>query len=149
MANTQPPLHLSAAVSRWLAGFILATHFLAGLVLVFMPTLPWWLGLLLCVPVGFSLRHFWRLHIARSHQDSVLDATFYSVDNWRVHTVGGSKFAHLDDSSFLQPWLCVLNLWTQRGKVHTLILLPDSLPSDVLRRLRVRVKFSTADLPAK
>jgi len=142
MDNAQPPLHLQAAVSRLLAAFILATHTLAGVVLILMPALPWWGSLLLFIPLVVSLRHYWRLHIARSHRDSVLDATFYSVDVWRVHTGSGSKFAVLSDSSFLHPWVCVLNLRASGGKLYTLILLPDSLPAEVLRRLRVRVKFS-------
>ncbi len=34
---------------------------------------------------------------------------------------------------------------SQSGKLYTLILMPDSVPPEVLRQLRVRVKFSSTD----
>ena len=92
--------------------------------------------------VAFSLRHFWRLHISRVAAHAVQEVRFYQVDNCLVRLTAAGVFARLDDSSFLQPRLCVLNLRTRAGKLHTLILLPDSVPPDSLRQLRVRVKFS-------
>lgn len=145
MLNQQPPLHLQAEISRQLITFLLASHLLGALVAVFMPALWWW-KILLLLAVTVSGIYFWRLHVSRSLRQSVLDVSFYATDNCLVRTRGGSVFAVLDDSSFLHPWLCVLNLRTRRGKLHTLILPSDSLPADILRQLRVRVKFSTAEI---
>lgn len=142
MLNQQPPLHLQPEVSRQLRAFLLASHLLSAVVIVFMPAVPWWAKLLLLVAVAFSGRYFWRLHISRSHPQAVLDVRFYAIDNCLVRTSAGSVFALLDDSSFLHPWCCVLNLRTRAGNLHTLILPVDSLPADTLRSLRVRVKFS-------
>ena len=145
MDTNQPPLLLQPEVSLYLQVFIVVTHALEVLVVLFLLPLPWWGNLLACAIIAYSARYFWRLHITRLHPASVLEATFYTLANWRIHTPSGSKFATLADSSFLHPWLCVLNLRTQQGKLHSLILLPDSLPADLLRQLRVRVKFSTTD----
>lgn len=147
--GNQPPLALQPLVSRQLAVFIGVTHGLAALVAVLMPGMEWWGKGALLIPIAVSLGYFWRLHIARTAAQSVQEAVFYQVDNWLVRTPSGSHFARLDDSSFLHPWLCVLNLRSQKGKLHTLVLLPDSLPQEVLRQLRVRVKFSTDDKPQK
>lgn len=136
-------------VSRQLAVFIVATHGLAALTLLLMPGVVAWGKLLLWLAVTFSGWYCWRLHIVRSFPHAVQDVTFYAVDNCLLRTVGGSRFARLDDSSFLHPWLCVLNLRSRAGKLYTLVLLPDSLPQDTLRQLRVRVKFSPVTAPKK
>ena len=142
MQATQPPLHLQVAVSRWLRAFIILSPALSALIVLFAPALPWWFRLLVAIALGLSIRHFWCLHISRQHSDAIQEAVFYTVDNWRIHTLSGSKFARLHDSSFIHRWICVLNLRADNGRIHTLILLPDNLPADTLRRLRVRLKFS-------
>jgi hypothetical protein len=129
--------------------FIAGTHALAGLVVVLMPALEWWWKLLLLLPIGYSLWHFWGLHIWRNHPRSVTGATFYQLDSWLIRTPSGSRFAALDDSSFIQPWWCVLNLRSDAGRLHTLVLPPDSLPEDTLRQLRVRLRFGGNALPEK
>lgn len=149
MDNNQPPLHIQPGVSRRLGYFLLVTHGLAAIVALLMPGMPWWGRLLILCGVGWSGGYYWRLHLSRQHPAAVLEATFYNVNSWRVTTRSGSQFAVLESSSFLQPWLCVLNLRMQSGAVCSLILLPDNTPPDILRRLRVRVKLSTTNLPPK
>lgn len=117
--------------------------------MVLMSGILLWGKLLLLLAIAISGWYFWRLHIARSFPHSVQDVTFYQADNCLLRTPDGSRFVRLDDSSFLHPWLCVLNLRSQAGKLYSMILLPDSVPQDVMRQLRVRVKFSTVDLPEK
>ncbi|QQZ30394.1 hypothetical protein HMY34_17425 [Thiothrix subterranea] len=147
--DNQPPLYLQPVASRRLAVFILVSHVLAALVVGFMPALPWWGKGLLLVLIAVSLRYYWRLHISRVAPNAVQEVRFYQVDNALVRTASAGFFAWLDDSSFLHPWGCVLNWRTQNGKLYSLIVMPDSVPSDVLRQLRVRVKFSPADVPEK
>ncbi len=149
MENHAPPLLIQPGVSRRLVVFLLVTHALGVGAVLLMQGVPWWGRVLLLLGVGVSCWHYWRLHISRQHPAAVLETTFYGIDSWRVHTRSGSQFATLADSSFLQPWLCVLNLRMQNGAMRSLILLPDNLSADVLRRLRVRVKFSAVASPEK
>ncbi len=135
--------------SRRLAVFIVATHVLAAVVVGFMPALPWWGKGLLLVLIALSGRHYWRLHISRVAPNAVQEVRFYLVDVCLVRTASVGFFARLDDSSFLHPWGCVLNWRTKSGKLYSLILMPDSVPPDILRQLRVRVKFSATDVPQK
>jgi len=120
---------------------MVASHVLAAVVVGFMPALPLWGKGLLLVLIAVSLRYNWRLHISRVAPNAVQEVRFYQVDNALLRTASAGFFARLDDSSFLHPWLCVLNWRTLNGKLYSLILMPDSVPSDVLRQLRVRVKF--------
>lgn len=142
MPDQQPPLYLQPEVSRQLIAFLLITHLLALGVILFMPFLPWWGKALSLLVVAYSGWYYWRLHILRSLPQSVLDVHFYATDNCLVHAQADSVFAVLDNSSFLHPWLCVLNLRSRNGKLYTLILPNDSLSTDILRQLRVRVKFA-------
>lgn len=141
------PLYLQPVASRQLAVFVVGTHLLAAVVVGFMPALAVWAKSLLLLPIVFSLRYYWRLHLSRVAPDAVQEVRFYQVDNALVRTSTAGVLARLDDSSFLHPWLCVLNWRTQSGKLYTLILMPDSVPNDVLRQLRVRVKFSSTEAP--
>lgn len=128
---------------------MVGTHLLAAVVVGLMPAMPVWGKSLLLVLIVVSLRYYWRLHISRTAVQAVQEVRFYQVDNCLVRTTTAGVLARLDDSSFLHPWLCVLNLRTPKGKLHSLILLPDSVPVDSLRQLRVRVKFSSTALPTQ
>ncbi|WP_093067826.1 protein YgfX [Thiothrix caldifontis] len=147
--DNQPPLYLQPGASRRLAVFILASHLLTAVVVGLMPALPWWGKGFLLVLIVMSLRYYWRLHISRVAPNAVQEVRFYQVDNALVRTASAGFFARLDDSSFLHPWVCVLNWRTLNGKLYSLIVMSDSVPPDVLRQLRVRVKFSPADMPKK
>lgn len=117
------------------------------LVVALLPGLALWGKLMLALAIVFSGWYYWRLHITRSFPYAVREMTFYQVDNCLLRTVDGSRFVRLEGNSFLHPWFCVLNLRSQAGRLYSLVLLPDSLPQDLLRQLRVRVKFGAADLP--
>lgn len=45
--------------------------------------------------------------------------------------------------SFAHPWAIVLNLRLNDSSRRTLVLLPDSVPKDVFRQLRVRLRQAT------
>lgn len=145
MSFSEPPLHLQPEVSRYLSAFILTSHALASLLVLVAPHIPMWLRVMLLAAISGSLYYYWCLHISRTHALAVLEATFYSVDNWRIQTPKGGKFANLCDSSFIHPWVCILNLRAEQTKqIYTLIVLNDNVPPETLRRLRVRLKFSAA-----
>lgn len=128
---------------------MVATHLLTTIVVGLMPALPLWGKGLLLVLIAVSLRYYWRLHISRVAPNAVQEVRFYQVEVCLVRTAAAGFLARLDDSSFLHPWLCVLNLRAQNGKRYSVVLLPDSVPADTLRQLRVRVKFSSTDVPEK
>lgn len=119
-----------------------ATHATAAWVLMALPAIPWWSKGLVLLALAASFYYNWRLHLSRTAAQAVQEIRYYAPDNILLRTNSHSHFVRLDGSSFLHPWLCVLNLRSQSGKLHTLILLPDNVPPDTLRQLRVRIKFS-------
>ena len=142
MQGAQPPIHLNVAVSRQLAAWIVSSHAVMLALVFCIPNLHNAAKIGLAVFILASALYYWRRFMQRQHAKAVHAAVFYAIDEWRIHTSTGSYFASLQPSSFIHPWLCVLHWRTDSGKAYTLILLPDSVDRDVLRRLRVRLKFS-------
>ena len=142
MSNSLPPLHIQAEVSRLLQGFLLSTHSLSGLIILFLPQTAGWVKTLLLLLVLASLRYYWRLHIQCKAKRSVLALSFYEPNTARLYTPQGSQFVSLDDSSFISAYVMVLNWRTQANKLHTLILLRDSIAPSLWRELYIRLRFA-------
>jgi len=61
---------------------------------------------------------------------------------WILTLVSGQQIeARLLPSTFVTPGLSVLNLRCGRWRSRAMVLLPDSLDPDLLRRLRVRLRL--------
>ena len=142
MSNQLPPLHIQAEVSRVLQGFLLATHSISGLIVLFLPQTTGWVKTLLLLLVLTSLLYYWRLHIQRKTKRSVLAISFYEPNTARLYTPQGAQFVSLDDSSFISAYWMVLNWRTQANKLHTLILFRDSIAPSLWRELYIRLRFA-------
>ena len=142
MSHSLPPLHIQAEVSRFLQGFLLATHSISGLIVLFLPQTADWVKILLLLLVLASLQYYWRLHIQRKAKRSVLALSLYEPNTARLYTLKGSQFVSLDDSSFISAYCMVLNWRTQANKLHTLILFRDSIAPSLWRELYIRLRFA-------
>ncbi|GAB1232151.1 hypothetical protein UT5_03660 [Ferrigenium sp. UT5] len=49
----------------------------------------------------------------------------------------------ISDSSFVSPYLTLINIRTDTGRRRSLVIMPDSLQAEDYRRLRVRLRWST------
>ncbi len=139
--ETVPSLRLTPKRSTLLLSFILIAHLSASAVLLFLPLEFWWqLTILLLITV--SLVQAARIHLFRSNAVAINSAEWNSEGEWMLHTANGNELAaQLQVSSYVQPWLIVLNFSISRFQRRSLILLPDAVDPDLLRRLRVRLKL--------
>jgi len=48
----------------------------------------------------------------------------------------------IDRSTFVSPYLALLNITTDFGKRHSVVIMPDSMGEADFRRLRVRLRWS-------
>lgn len=142
MSNSLPPLHITVGVSRLLQIFLLATHSLSGLIVLFLPHTAGWVKTLLLLLVVASLQYYWRLHIQRKAKHSVLAIGFYEPNTARLYTPYDAQFVNLDDSSFISAYCMVLNWRNQANKLHTLILFRDSIAPVLWRELYIRLRFA-------
>jgi toxin CptA len=136
------PIVATLAPSRLLAALLVGMHGLCALLVVLMP-LASTLRLTLLMIIAASLAY----HLLRD----VLQRLPASVSGLHLATDGTFSVrlrqsdwvpAEVLGTSFVQPWLTVLNLKLERGRfMHPVVLLPDALNHDDFRRLRVWLKW--------
>lgn len=143
--DEQPPTVLRPGFSRLLAGFVLVSHLAALAVTVLLPVAWFWragLGLL----VLSGLVYQWTMHVRPAQQHALLEAVWEADGTWTLIPVSGTPVtATLLSSTFVGVGLVVLNLRRSRRRVCSMVLLPDNLDSDLLRRLRVRLRQHGTD----
>ncbi len=132
------PLPLRCQPSRSLLGILLGLHLLAAAAL-FLAGLPdWarWAGVLtLAVGAAFQLRRQETTELRLEPDGSLLLRS--GEDEWRPAAV-------LAQTS-VSPWLSVLRYRLEgEGRARSLAVLPDSLPADDFRRLRVWLRWRAA-----
>jgi len=139
--KTVPPLYLSPEHSVILFAFILGSH-LAAMGVMFLLPLELWLQLLILSAIAASLIQAICNHVLRSNSTAIKSAEWNSEGEWTLLTANGNEVAvQLQATSYVQPWFIVLNFSISRFRRRSLILLPDAVDPDLLRRLRVRLKL--------
>lgn len=138
----RPPLRIRPGASRWLAAFLLATH--AG-VLVLICLLP--LGVLprsaLLVAVLLGFVHAVGAQVVHRLPWSLREAVWQADGTWLLTLVSGRELTgQILPTTYVSTTLVVLAFRCGRLRTCALVLLPDSLDADLLRRLRVRLRLS-------
>ena len=137
----RPALVIRPGVSRRLALLVLVVH---GLTLATVPLLPLALsgraGLALALLSGCALSlggavwHRWPW--------SLREAVWWPDGAWSlIQGDGRERDGRLLGSTYVSPALVVLNFRCGRWRTPSLVLLPDNLEPDLLRRLRVRLRL--------
>jgi hypothetical protein len=104
---------------------------------------PGWVAAILVCLLALSFLAEYRSY-RRDHGEAPLRYELDGADRWRCVRPDGSvaNLAVCGDP-FVHPWLVVLRLKEGRC-VHVLVLTFDNCPPDVLRRLRVRLRYPLA-----
>ncbi len=73
------------------------------------------------------------------------DAVLYDSDGrWSVTTAAGERFAAtVQGFPWCSPWLMVVPLRVAKQR-YTLVIAADVTPPDILRRLRIRLRYASA-----
>ncbi len=134
------PLRLRPGRSPRITLYIWAIHLAALPVLIPLPLSPWLKACLLPL-LGVSLYRAHRRHVSRQSPDAIEEAVWDAQGAWRLRLASGVTLkADLYPDSFVTVALVLLNFRSGRRR-RTLILTPDALDRDTLRRLRVRLKL--------
>lgn len=117
-------------------------HGFAAAMLGFVP-LPQWLAMAIFPLLAGSAWFYSRRDGLRRSPASLVALRLHADRRCEFRTRGGDwQEAELLGSSFVAPYLTVLNLRPlDRRLVRHLVILPDALPSDDFRRLRVWLKW--------
>lgn len=142
MSSTRsaPPLWLGISFSRQLAGLLILLHVGAGTLLF---VLPWPLvfsaafASLLLAQLVYVIRHL----PGYARAGNIQAVEWCADGRWLLHDFAGEPYlAQLLPSSFVHPWLVILNfrLVDKNGR-RSLALLADAADSESLRSLRLRL----------
>jgi len=137
---TIPTLKIEPEASRKLLFFLTGVHFFALLIIPFLP-----LTLSLKIPISLlvisCLIRSVYLHVFCSSASAIQRIEWDADGEWRLFLINGeSQVVQLCPSSYVQPWIVILNFSTGRFTTRSLLLIPDAVDQNLLRRLRVRLR---------
>ncbi len=91
--------------------------------------------------VGF-INHM-RQHLLRINKRTVVNLIWQEQDQWQLETPLGELInARLLGSSYVNPWLIVLNFKPEAGRrMLPVVIMPDSVDSTTFRRLSVKLRL--------
>ena len=137
------PLRLQPKTSRIFTGLLIAGHLGAAAVL-FPLDLPLILKVGIAVILMVSLVTAWRKQPGRTGEGGVQTLTWKADGEWLLESVTGESInATLHESTYVHPWLVVLNFrQADKRGLLSFVLAPDALPSETFRELRVRLKVA-------
>ncbi len=139
--RARPPLRIRPRPSRSLAAFV-ALAYGATLSLVFVIPLGWYWRALLAVVVLSGLSYAFLAQVLYLVPRAVREAAWASDGTWTLTLVSGKRIeARLLPSTYVTERLLVLNFRCGSWQHRALVLLPDALEGELLRRLRVRLRL--------
>lgn len=135
-------LRLSLKTSRQLTVLLAAGHLIAA-ACVFSVPLPLWLRILLPSLLLTSLVYHLRYQAWRSWPFSIVALEFEHDGTVFMHYRNGKILeAAVLGSSFVAPYLTIILLKSNRSRfVRSVVLLPDMLPAELFRSLRVWLRW--------
>ena len=91
--------------------------------------------------VGF-INHT-RQYLLKTSKRAVTNLIWQQQDQWQLETARGEIInARLMGSSYVNPWLIVLNFKPEEGgRMLPVVIMPDSVDSTTFRRLSVKLKM--------
>jgi toxin CptA len=137
----RPPLRIRPERSLFLAVFLLGAYG-AAFAVVFTIPLGWYWRAALAAMVLAGLLYAVVARVLLLAPWVVREATWRPDGVWSLTLVSGEQVeARLQPSSFVSPILILLNFRCRRWRSCSLVLPPDCLDPDLLRRLRARLRL--------
>ena len=145
------PLILEPRPSRGLLSLMLFAH--GGAIAVVLAISEWsWLLRLFLVMAVLAGLWFTLGGLSWRRSSTCIRRLIWQAENqWRLELCNGEVLAaRLQPSSFMYPWLVVLNLRVEGRRLpRSLVLARDSLDAATFRRLRVRLTTEAGTLFAE
>lgn len=141
----RPPLTIRPGASRRLAFFLLVVHG-AVLAVAFAIPLDWYWRVVLVAVLLSGFLYALGVHFLYLVPWAVREATWGADGTWILTLVSGERVdARLLPSTYVTASLLVLNFRCGRWQYRALVMLPDALDANLLRRLRARLRLAVAE----
>lgn len=122
--------------------WLVLTHTVPLLVWPLLPFAAWLLAAL-AAATGCSLWWHWRRHAVRVHRDAIRQLHWGAGRECRLLLASGQQAtATLLPQAIVLRWLVILHFRGPGRQRRHLVILPDMLPGDRFRHLRVRLRIS-------
>ncbi len=150
MSQRSAPLHIELRPSRLFAGVLLVIHGGAVAIVLAMPSFPLAVHVFLAVLLSVSAYRTISRWALLSAPQAVTALVWDDAGEWLLKLAGGEQVAaQLLPGTFVSPRLVVLNLLSRSPEVGAVrvrkrfpvVVAPDSVDRDTLRRLRVRLRI--------
>jgi len=137
------PLRLQPKASRILIGLLVTGH-LGAIAVLFPLDLSMTIKITIAVVLLVSLVIALRKQPGRTGEGGVQTFIWQTDGLWVLETVDGEQMkASLHESTYVHPWLVVLNFRRENKRgLLSFTLAPDALDREVFRELRVRLKVT-------
>ena len=137
------PLRLQPKASRILIGLLVAGH-LGAIAVLFPLDFSMAIKITIAVVLLVSLVIAVRKQPGRVGEGGVQTLTWQADGVWVLETVGGEQMkASLHESTYVHPWLVVLNFRQENKRgLLSFTLAPDALDRETFRELRARLKVT-------
>jgi toxin CptA len=99
------------------------------------------------IAVSVGLVVHLRQYLFRNSRRAVMNMIWEERDQWQLETTTGEIIsAKLQGSSYVNPWLIVLNFRPEEGGgMVSVVVMPDSVDSTTFRRLSVKLRVYGGD----
>lgn len=134
------PIHITYRPPAWLAITLIISHVGAIICIFVLPVPPWIKVSLTAVVMAGLLRSLSR-HLHDSYRSDPSQLILNASDEWILVDERGDRSIMLLPGAFVHPALLVLR-FRDNGRINTCILAPSTVNGDILRRLRVRLRFN-------
>ncbi|MBN4079231.1 hypothetical protein JYT26_01180 [Beggiatoa alba] len=137
------PLRLQPKISRILTGLLTVGH-LGAIAVLFPLDFSMLIKLVIAAVLVVSLLVALRKQPGSVGEGDVHKLTWSADGEWLLETTGGELItATLHESTYVHPWLVVLNFRQENKRgLLSVVLVPDALDAETFRELRVRLKVA-------
>lgn len=144
-SSFEKPLVISPVDSLSIKLIVFLSHALVAIFVIVLLDISLIATLLLVVLIALSFGYYYRWHISKSLDKSVLSAVHQFHKNkesaWTIHVLKQKDLAvELLSSSFVNTRWVILNFKDQSRQYYTLMVPYDAVSSEEHRQLRVRLK---------
>lgn len=134
-------LHIELGASRRLTAWVVVMHVFAG-VMLWLSALPPWLAFASMPMLTGSLVFYLRGPCLRLSSGAIVSVSLHPDCRCEFQTKNGEYHdALLLGSSFVAPYLTVLNLRPAGRLARHAVILPDNVDAEAFRKLRVLLKW--------
>lgn len=140
-SRTRQRIAIEPSFSPKLAGYVVLVHLLAFLTVAVLP-IPLPVGALLYVAIAFSLIYMYATHVLRMGPLALKAIALDPVSGWILYGARVTiKNARLRPESLVLRQLIILNFSIGWLRSRSIVLTPDAVNSQQLRRLRVAIRL--------